>query len=159
MNIHPIRTKAEHRQALARISKLMILDPAPRTPESDELEVLAQVVESYEKKAHDLGFPTPVELIAFAMEQRGLTNKDMVPFLGSASRVSEVLNGKRGLTLPMIANLHRGLGLPLTPLVMGSAFKPVATRRSAASPRQSIPSAKGAQGILAKQRMPKAVSA
>ena len=78
MNIHPIRTKADHRQALARISILMALDPASRTPESDELEVLAQVVENYEKKVHDLGLPEPVDLIMFAMEQRGLTNKDMV---------------------------------------------------------------------------------
>jgi HTH-type transcriptional regulator/antitoxin HigA len=121
MNIFPIRNQADHQRALTRISALMKLDPEPGTPDSDELEVLAQLVELYEKKHFDLGEPEPLDLIQFAMEQQGLTKKEMVAYLGSPSRVSEVLSGKRPLTLPMISNLHRGLGLPLLPLVMGAA--------------------------------------
>jgi HTH-type transcriptional regulator/antitoxin HigA len=121
MNISPIRNQADHQRALTRISALMKLDPEPGTPDSDELEVLAQLVELYEKKHFDLGEPEPLDLIQFAMEQQGLTKKDMVAYLGSPSRVSEVLSGKRPLTLPMISKLHRGLGLPLLPLVMGAA--------------------------------------
>ena len=154
MNIHPIRTKADHRQALARISILMALDPASRTPESDELEVLAQVVENYEKKVHDLGLPEPVDLIMFAMEQRGLTNKDMVAYLGSSSRVSEVLRGKRGLTLQMIAKLHGGLGLPVVPLVMGSASKLAASARR---PSQRL--TRGKPRVPVERRISKALSA
>ena len=119
MNISPIRTPEDHQRALARVSALMKLDPEPGTPKSDELEVLAQMVELYEKKRFDLGEPEPLDLIAFAMEQQGLTKKDMVPYLGSPSRVSEVLSGKRSLTLLMIYKLHTGLGLPLHPLVLG----------------------------------------
>jgi HTH-type transcriptional regulator / antitoxin HigA len=136
MTIKPIRSRTDHQRALARIGKLMALDPAPGTPEGDELEVLAQVVEGYEKKHFDLGEPEPKELIAFAMEQRGLTKKDMIPFLGTPSRVSEILSGKRSLTLPMIAKLHRGLNLPLASLVMGTV---------------SIPRRKARKAVLSKQ--------
>jgi len=149
MNISPIHTKADHKKALARVSVLMASDPAPGTEESDELEVLAQIVEIYEKKHYDLGNPDPVDLIAFAMEQRGLSKKDMIPYLGSPSRVSEVLNGKRPLTLQMIRNLHFGMGLPLDSLVIGvvqtpvpSASRRVGTRHSSsgkkASPKQAV---------------------
>jgi HTH-type transcriptional regulator / antitoxin HigA len=120
MNIFPIHTKADHRKALNRASELMMMDPAPGSPASDELEVLAQLIEGYERKHYDIGSPTPTELITFVMEQQGLTKRDMVSYLGSPSRVSEVLSGKRSLTLQMIRNLHLGMGLPLEALVMGS---------------------------------------
>ena len=98
----------------------MMMDSAPGSPASDELEVLAQLIEAYERKHYDIGSPTPTELITFVMEQQGLTKRDMVSYLGSPSRVSEVLSGKRSLTLQMIRNLHLGMGLPLEALVMGS---------------------------------------
>ena len=120
MNITPIRTKKDHAAATARITRLMFLDPAPGSPESDELEILAQIVENYEKQHYDLGHPDPIDLILFAMEQRELSKKDMIPLLGSASRVSEVLGRKRPLTLPMIRNLHHGLKLPLEVLILGT---------------------------------------
>ena len=159
MNIHPIRTKADHTKALARISALMAQDISPGTPAADELEVLAQVVENYEKKVYDLGQPEPVDLILFAMEQRGLTRSDMVPFFGSPSRVSEVLSGKRNLTLTMIARLHRALGLPMVPLVIGTFLKTESKHLS--SPRPLLPSAKRAKPsspALAKRSTAKAIS-
>lgn len=137
MNILPIRTKTDHKKAVARITQLMELDPARGTPDSDELEVLAQLVEIYEKKHHSLGAPSPIELVLFAMEQRGMTQKDMKVFFGSPSRVSEVLSGKRPMTLRMIRTLHLGLKLPLDTLVMGSA-----QTRPAQAPRLQKPSSK-----------------
>jgi len=135
MNIFPIHTRADHQKAMKRVSELMQLDPSPSSPESDELEVLAELIEAYEKKHHDLGSPTPAELIAFVMEQRGLTKGEMAAYLGSPSRVSEVLSGKRALTLPMIRNLHVQLGLPLEPLVLGTASK---SSRRRARPSHSV---------------------
>lgn len=140
MNIHPIRNQADHQRALTRVSTLMQLDPEPGTPESDELEVLAQLVELYEKKQFDIGQPEALDLILFAMEQQGLKNKDMVAYLGSPSRVSEVLGGKRPLTMLMIRNLHRGLGLPLLPLVMGAARPKSPPHPKASQPKSSFAS-------------------
>lgn len=135
MNIFPIHTRADHQKAMKRVSELMQLDPSPFSCEADELEVLAELIEAYEKKHYDLGSPTPAELIAFVMEQRGLTKGEMAAYLGSPSRVSEVLSGKRALTLPMIRNLHVQLGLPLEPLVMGTASNPSSRR---AEPGRSV---------------------
>ncbi|MDZ4289576.1 MAG: helix-turn-helix domain-containing protein [Prosthecobacter sp.] len=118
-----IKTALDHKRAIARITELMDKDPRPGSEESDELIVLAQLAEIYEKKHHDIGMPDAISAIGFRMEQQGLTQKDMVPYLGSPSRVSEVLNGKRPLTVQMIRNLHSGLGIPLESLVMGGQSK------------------------------------
>jgi len=107
-----IHTEIEHREALAEIHRLIVLDPKRGTPEGDELELLALIVETYEKKRFPIAPPDPVEAIRFRMEQAGLRQKDLVPYLGSKSRVSEVLSGKRPLTLAMIRALHEGLGIP-----------------------------------------------
>jgi HTH-type transcriptional regulator/antitoxin HigA len=96
----------------------MARDSASGTPEGDELELLAHLIDGYERKHHDLGFPNPVEAIRFRMEQQGLKSRDMAPFLGSPSKVSEVLNGKRPLTLAMIRRLHEGLGIPAEVLIV-----------------------------------------
>jgi HTH-type transcriptional regulator/antitoxin HigA len=149
MNIFPIHTRADHQKAMKRVSELMQLDPSPSSSESDELEVLAELIEAYEKKHHDLGSPTPAELIAFVMEQRGLTKGEMASYLGSPSRVSEVLNGKRALTLPMIRNLHVQLGLPLEPLVMGTASNPSSRP---AKPRRSVVLRQKKATVMSKQR-------
>jgi HTH-type transcriptional regulator/antitoxin HigA len=160
MNISPIRTPEDHQRALARVSALMKLDPEPGTPKSDELEVLAQMVELYEKKRFDLGEPEPLDLIAFAMEQQGLTKKDMVPYLGSPSRVSEVLSGKRSLTLLMIYKLHTGLGLPLHPLVLGVVRPKRVLRPKQASPARAIGTKRQAKPALRmKQRILKTQTA
>src|SRR6266576_7086378 len=95
-----------------RIGELIGVDPAPGSPVADELEVLAHLVEDYEKKNHDIGLPSPLEAIRFRMEQQNLRPRDLVPYLGSASRVSEVLGGKRQLSVQMIRNLSQGLGIP-----------------------------------------------
>src|ERR1035437_1547821 len=110
-----IKTEAEHRAALARIGELF--HARPGTPEGDELELLAVLVEQFERVAFPIGLPTPVEAIKFRMEQQGLKNKDLIPYLGSASRVSEVLSGQRSLSLTMIRNLVEGLGIPAKGLI------------------------------------------
>ncbi len=138
-----------------RISTLMELDPEPGTPESDELEVLAQLIELYEKKHFELGQPEALDLIHFAMEQQGLKNKDMVAYLGSPSRVSEVLGGRRPLTILMISKLHRGLGLPLLPLVMGAARPQRPPHPKVSKPKPSFASRLSSSKCPAKTDMKK----
>jgi HTH-type transcriptional regulator/antitoxin HigA len=105
-----IKTHREYRLALRRVEQLM--DARPGTAEGDELELLAALVEIYEEKHAPVPPPDPIEAIRFRMEQEDLRPLDLVPLLGSRSRVSEVLNGKRPLTLTMIRRLHRVLGIP-----------------------------------------------
>ncbi len=114
MDIKPVRTEADYAEALARIERLM--DARPGTPQMDELEVLATLVEAYEAQHHVIDAPDPVEAIKFRMEQEGLKQKDLVDIVGSKSRVSEVLNRKRKLTIEMIRNLHRQLHIPIESL-------------------------------------------
>lgn len=112
-----IKSPEDHAQAVQRLDELMACDPASGTPEGDELELLAHLIDGYERQHHDLGLPSPVEAIRFRMDQQGLKSRDLVPFLGSPSKVSEVLNGKRTLTLAMIRRLHEGLGIPAEVLI------------------------------------------
>jgi HTH-type transcriptional regulator/antitoxin HigA len=90
-----IKTKDEHEQALQRVMVLMDKDPVEGSSESDELELLALLIESYEAKHYPIDPPDPIEAIKFRMEQQGLKQKDLTPYFGSASKVSEVLNGTR----------------------------------------------------------------
>lgn len=115
MNIKPIKNEADYEATLERIGALM--DAQFDTPEGDELDVLTTLVESYEAKAHPIDAPNPVEAIRFRMEQYGLQDKDLVPYIGHSGRVSEVLNYRRKLTLPMIRKLHAGLNIPTESLV------------------------------------------
>jgi HTH-type transcriptional regulator/antitoxin HigA len=112
-----IHTDTEHREALAALDRLLVLDPEPGTPDADELELLALTIESYEKERLSIAPPDPVDAIRFRMDQAGLSRRDLVPYLGSKSKVSEVLSGKRSLSLRMIRHLHEGLGIPLEVLV------------------------------------------
>ncbi len=105
-----IKNDHEHEAALARIDQL--IDAAPGTPEGDELELLATLVEVYEDKQFPIELPDPIEAIRFRMEQSGLKQQDLIPYIGSRSKVSEILAGKRLLSLKMIRALHKGLGLP-----------------------------------------------
>ncbi len=117
MNIRPIKNKADHAAALKIISKLMACDPALDTPEGDRLDVLVTLVQAYEAKHHPIDPPDPVEAIKFRMEQQGLTARDLEPMIGSSGRVSEVLGGKRGLSMNMVRRLHEGLGIAAETLI------------------------------------------
>ncbi len=108
--IKPIRTEADYEAALARIDALM--DAEPGTSKGEELDVLTDLVELYETKHVQIGYPSPVAAIEFRMEQAGLTQRDLVPFIGSRAKVSEVLSGKRRLTMPMARALHEHFGIP-----------------------------------------------
>jgi HTH-type transcriptional regulator / antitoxin HigA len=115
-----IHTVTQHREALAELNRLLVLDPEDGTPEADELDLLALVVETYEKERFPIAPPDPVDAIRFRMDQAGLSQRDLVPYLGSKSKVSEVLSGKRPLTLSMIRALHEGLGIPADVLLRRS---------------------------------------
>lgn len=119
MDIRPIKSEDDYRAALARIDALVAGDKAPpeNSPEGDVLEVLVALVQVYEAAHYAIGSPDPVEAIKFRMEQGGLTRKDLEAALGSESRVSEILNKRRPLTLGMIRKLHEMLGIPLENLV------------------------------------------
>jgi HTH-type transcriptional regulator/antitoxin HigA len=121
MIIRAISTDADYEAALARVEE--IFDSEPGSPEFDELEVWGTLIGSYENENHPVPPPTPLEAIEFAMDQRGLKQKDLVPFLGSKSKVSEVLAGKRKLTLKMIRALHKGLGIPADTLLKEAGKK------------------------------------
>ncbi len=113
-----IKTRQEYRSALLRVERLM--DARPGSAEGDELEFLSALIEIYEEQHAPVPPPDPIEAIRFRMEQENLRPQDLVPFLGSRSRVSEVLNRKRPLTLMMIRRLRDGLGIPAD-LLLGEA--------------------------------------
>jgi len=107
-----IKNDTEYQSALAAIERLLDMDPDPGTREADDLELLAVLIEEYEQRVTDLQLPDPIEAIRFRMDQQGLKQQDLVPYLGSRSKVSEVLAGKRALSLAMIRSLHDGLRIP-----------------------------------------------
>lgn len=115
--ISVIKTASQHKKLLARISALIDLDPIADSMEGKELEVLAVLVKDFESTAYPLAPPSPLAAIRLRMEQMELAPKDLVPFLGSRSRVSEVFAGRRPLSLAMIRSLHSGLLIPLESLV------------------------------------------
>ena len=119
MDIRPIRTKRDYEAALREIDTLMTAKRG--TPKGDRLDVLATLVEAYEAKHFPLDLPDPVEAIKLVMEQRNLTVKDLVPYIGRANRVYEVLNRRRSLTMAMVWKLHRGLGIPAESLIKQAA--------------------------------------
>lgn len=104
-----IKNEKDHETALSRIEKLM--DAKAGTTEMDELELLTALVEMYEERLFPISPPDPIDAIKFRMEQLGLVQKDMVPYIGTKSKVSEILNGKRSLTLAMMRSLNKGLGI------------------------------------------------
>lgn len=115
MNIKPIHNDDDLRAVFARLEQIF---QAPQgTPEADEMEVLATLVEAYENRHYPVGPADPVEAIKFRMEQEGLAAKDLEPFIGSSGRVSEVLNRKRALSLRMVKRLHDGLKIPYESLL------------------------------------------
>ncbi|WP_299463726.1 type II toxin-antitoxin system HigA family antitoxin [uncultured Microscilla sp.] len=115
MNLKVIKTETEYNQALERLEE--IFDAKPGTAEGDELEVLSILIDQYESEHHSIALPDPIEAIKFRMEQLGLQQKDLVEIIGFKSRVSEVMNYKRKLTLEMIRSIHKSLNIPTNVLV------------------------------------------
>ena len=117
MEIKPIHSEADYQAALKEIERL--IESQPGTPEGDRMDVLVTLVEAYEAKYFPIPEPDdPVQVLEYYMESRGLSRADLIAYLGSKERVSEVLNRKRGLSLEMIRRLHHGLGIPAD-LIMG----------------------------------------
>ncbi len=115
MEIKPIKTKRDYVAALKEIERLF--DAKPGTADGDRLEVLTALISVYEEKHHAVPLPNPIDAIQYYMESRGLTRRDLEKYLGSRARVSEVLNRKRAITMEMVRNLHRGLGIPAEVLI------------------------------------------
>jgi HTH-type transcriptional regulator / antitoxin HigA len=120
MQIRPIRSERDHDRAVARISELM--SARLGTAEGDELDVLATLVDAYEAKHHAIDAPDPIAAIEFRMEQQGLARRDLEPMIGTRARVSEVLTGKRSLTLDMVRRVKSGLGISAD-LLIGAPAK------------------------------------
>lgn len=115
----PIKNESAHQNALSRIEELWGV--APDTPEGDELEILLVLVEAYENKHYPMPPSDPINAILFQMDQLGIDRKKLQEFLGPRSRVSDVLNRKRDLSLPQIRKLHKGMGIPYECLLGGEA--------------------------------------
>jgi HTH-type transcriptional regulator/antitoxin HigA len=115
--IRPIRNDNDYAETLERIDALM--DAAPGSWQIDELEVLAQLAETYEDKRWPMDVPSPEAAIKFRMEQSGLTPRDLEQYIGSSDEVSGILSGKRPLTLQMIRSLHTHLCIPFDVLIGG----------------------------------------
>jgi HTH-type transcriptional regulator/antitoxin HigA len=115
MMVKPIRTEGDYEANLERIETL--IDALPGTPEGDELEILSTLIERYENERFPIAAPTPLAAIRFRMEQGGMTPRDLEPFIGSRSRVSEVLSGTRPLSIDMIRALNEHLGIPAEVLI------------------------------------------
>ena len=110
MDIRPIKTELDYNSAIKRIEELW--GSKKDTPNGDEMDLLVTLVESYEMKHYPIAPPDPIDAIKFRMEQMGMSKEDMVKYLGSQSRVSEILNRKRKLTLKMVKSLYKGLKIP-----------------------------------------------
>lgn len=119
-----IKTETEYRSALEEIEKLLELDPASGTMEADKAELLTTLLQAYEAKHFPIGLPDAATAIRFRMEQQNLTQNDLIPYLGTRSRASEILAGKRSLSLSMIRALHYGLGIPASVLLQKPSVAP-----------------------------------
>lgn len=108
-DLRPIRTKAGYEQAMKQIGRLW--GSRLGTPKGDRLDILATLVDAYEEEHYPMDPPDPIEAIKFHMEQRGLTRRDLEGILGTRTRVAEVLNRRRGLSINMIRRLHEKLGI------------------------------------------------
>ncbi len=118
--VRVIKTQCDYDAAIARLSALMDQELMSGSNKEAELELLALVIESYERSKVEPIKPEPIEAILFRMDQLNLSKKDLIPYLGSLSKVSEVLSRKRSLSLAMIRKLHSGLGIPAEVLISGS---------------------------------------
>ncbi len=115
MDIRPIKSEADYATALHELEQLW--EAKPDTPESDRLELLSILVEAFEREHYPIPPPDPIAAIEHCIENRGLTRRDLEPFIGSRARVSEVMARRRPLTLSMIRRLTVGLGIPTDVLI------------------------------------------
>lgn len=115
MEIKPIKTEQDYEAALLEIERLF--NAAPNTREGDRLDVLTTLVGAYEDTHYPIPEPDPIEAIKYYMESRGLSKKDLVPFIGDQRRVTAVLNRHQRLSISMIRKLHRGLGISAEVLI------------------------------------------
>lgn len=115
MNIKPIKTDGDYKEALNIIESLMMA--TADSPDGDKLDVMVTLVEAYEAKHFPMELTDPVEAIKFEMERKSLNVKDLEPMIGKSNRVYEILNRKHSLSLNMIWNLHEGLGIPAESLI------------------------------------------
>ena len=117
MQLKILKTEKDYDKALNRIDELMELNPKLGTKESDELEILALLVEKYEELNWNIETPDPIEAIKYRMEEMNLKQKDLIPYIGNKSKVSELLNRKISLSLTMVRNLSQALQIPVETLV------------------------------------------
>jgi HTH-type transcriptional regulator/antitoxin HigA len=116
--IKPIRSEADYEAALAKVER--VWGARSRTPEGDQLDILATLIDAYESEHHPIDPPDPIEAIKFRMEQQGLTRRDLEGILGTRTRVAEVLNRRRGLSINIIRRLHDKLGISADVLIRPS---------------------------------------
>jgi HTH-type transcriptional regulator / antitoxin HigA len=121
-NLKPIRTKADYEASLAEIEHLW--GARRGTRKGDRLDILATLIDAYESEHYPMDPPDPIEAIKFRMEQQGLSRKDLAEILGSRTRVAEVLNRRRGLSINMIRRLHQKLGISVV-------IRPIRTKKAA----------------------------
>jgi HTH-type transcriptional regulator/antitoxin HigA len=114
-DLKPIRTKADHKAALAEVERLW--GARSGTPKGDRLDVLATLIDAYETQHYPMDPPDPIDAIQFRMEQQGLTRKDLEPLIGTRARVAEIMTRKRNLSIDMIRRLHEHLGISAEVLI------------------------------------------
>jgi HTH-type transcriptional regulator / antitoxin HigA len=135
MDIKPIRGKADYERALRRVEELW--DSPKGSSESDELDILATLIEAYEREHYPIDLPDPIEAIRFRLEQKGKDSRALIGVIGQRTRVYEVLSGKRPLSLNMIRNLHEKLGIPAEVLIQPTErSRRVRSRRTGTSPKR-----------------------
>jgi HTH-type transcriptional regulator/antitoxin HigA len=117
-DVKPIRTNADYEAALKEVERLWGAKPGSR--EGDHLDVLATLIDAYENEHFPLDPPDPIEAIKFRMEQQNLTRRDLEEIIGSRTRIAEILNRKRGLSIGMIRRLHEHLGISADVLIRPS---------------------------------------
>ncbi|HEY9900181.1 MAG TPA: transcriptional regulator [Pantanalinema sp.] len=137
MEIKPIRSDEDHDAALREIEELWGTEPG--TPEGDRLDVLITLAEAWERAHHPIDPPDPVEAIKFRLEQRGLDQKALINVIGNRSRVYEVMNHQRGLTLAMIWRLNQHLSIPADVLIRPMALKKASNRIDNRTPAPKKP--------------------
>jgi len=128
-DVKPIRTEADYDAALAEVERLW--GASSGTPKGDRLDVLATLIDVYENEHYPMDPPDPIEAIKFRMEQQNLTRKDLEGIVGSRTRIAEVLNRRRSLSINMIRRLHEKLGISTDVLIRPSQIKTIRTRRAA----------------------------
>jgi len=115
MDIKPIRNERDHERALRRVEELW--NSPEGSPQSDEMGILVTLIDAYEREHYPIDLPDPIEAIKFRLEQQGKDTRALIGVIGHRTRVHEVLNGKRSLSLKMIRNLHDKFGIPANVLI------------------------------------------